>query len=110
MASSRRPAPRQHHRSTRDKLELLRPCVESVLARTDYRNVELLIVDNDSSEASTAAYLCELTKRSNVRVLPYAGANNFSAINNFAVGEAGGAYVCLSTTIPKWSSPPGSAK
>lgn len=80
---------------TKDKIELLRPCVEGVLERTDYSNLELLIVDNGSVEPRTAAYLDEVVKDPKVRLLTYPGPYNFSAINNFAVKHARGQYLCL---------------
>ena len=38
---------------TRDRLELLARCVESIAALTDYPNYEIVIVDNDSLEEAT---------------------------------------------------------
>jgi O-antigen biosynthesis protein len=81
--------------ATRDKLELLRPCLEGVLERTDYSNVEILIVDNGSVEQRTRAYLEEVSCRPNLRVLPFAEPFNFSAINNFAARQASGSFLCL---------------
>ena len=80
---------------TKDKLELLRPCVESVLEQTTYRNFEVLVVDNASIEARTAEYLTEIGKSPNVRVLVYPHRYNFSSINNFAAREARGRFLCL---------------
>lgn len=80
---------------TKDKVELLQPCIETVLARTDYQNFEILIVDNRSVEPATAAFLSKISKDSRIRVLDYAAPYNFSAINNFAVSVANGQYVCL---------------
>lgn len=80
---------------TKDKLELLRPCVETVLQRTDYPNFELVVVDNLSVEAATKAYLAELSGHPRVRVLEYAKPYNFSAINNFAASQASGTFLCL---------------
>ncbi|MGE3843536.1 MAG: glycosyltransferase [Vicinamibacterales bacterium] len=80
---------------TRDKVELLRGCVESILALTTYRNYEILVVDNDSTDPSTLAYLAELRSTERVRLLSCSGPFNFSRINNFAVGEARGAVVGL---------------
>ena len=80
---------------TRDKLELLRPCVESLLGRTDYPNFEMLVLDNASTEERTARYLEEIGKDPRVRVIPYDKPFNYSAINNFAVRHARGAYICL---------------
>ena len=80
---------------TRDRLDLLQPCIESVLEKTSYREFELLVVDNRSSEPATLAYLAEIGRHAQVRVLRYAQAFNFSAINNFAAAEARGDYLCL---------------
>lgn len=80
---------------TRDKLELLRPCVESLLHRTTYDNFELLIVDNGSVDPDTIRYLDELRANPKVRVLPYPLPYNYSAINNHAAREARGSYLCL---------------
>ena len=80
---------------TKDKLELLGPCVDGVLNRTSYGPLEVLIVDNGSVEPRTADYLARITKDPRVRVLPYPAPYNFSAINNFAAREATGAYLCL---------------
>ena len=80
---------------TKDKLELLEPCVAGVLNRTSYGPLEVLILDNGSVEPRTADYLARITKDPRVRVLPYPAPYNFSAINNFAVREAKGAYLCL---------------
>jgi GT2 family glycosyltransferase len=80
---------------TKDRVELLRPCVDSVLSRTDYQQFEILIVDNASVEKRTADYLASITNNSKVRVLPYPGTYNFSAINNAAARDARGTYLCL---------------
>jgi hypothetical protein len=80
---------------TRDELHHLHACVESVLSRSTYRNFELLVVDNQSSDAETLQYLRALEGRSQVRVLRYPQAFNFSAINNFATANALGEVLCL---------------
>src|SRR5262249_49351298 len=38
---------------TRDRADLLARCIEGVLHRTDYSNLEVLIVDNGSAEPAT---------------------------------------------------------
>jgi O-antigen biosynthesis protein len=80
---------------TRDGLDFLRPCVDSVLEKTTYREFELLVVDNQSSDPTTLAYLADISRRERVRVLRYDAAFNFSAINNFAMRAARGEFVCL---------------
>jgi len=75
---------------TRDRLDLLRPCVHGLLNRTDYAAMELIIVDNGSTETATLSYLNSLAEDSRVRVMSYDGEFNHSAINNRAAVEASG--------------------
>ena len=80
---------------TRDCFELLHTCVESLLGATDYQNVELVVVDNQSSEPRALAYLAALSSRERVRVLRYDAPFNYSAINNWAIGQCDGELVGL---------------
>lgn len=78
---------------TRNRLELLRACLEG-LERTDYPHLEVLVVDNDSDDPATLAHLDGL-KQKGYRVLHHPGKFNFSAINNSAAAQAGGEILCL---------------
>ncbi|MHA1539601.1 MAG: glycosyltransferase [Alphaproteobacteria bacterium] len=80
---------------TKDRVDLLQKAVEGLLEKTDYQNIELLIVDNGSKEDATKTYLKEIQKNKNVRVLSYNKIFNFSAINNFAAREAKGKILCF---------------
>jgi GT2 family glycosyltransferase len=80
---------------TRDKLGLLRPCIDSVRARTDYGRFEIIIVDNESVETRTAEYFAEIKADPRVRVISSPGPYNYSAINNFAARKSKGAFLCL---------------
>jgi GT2 family glycosyltransferase/2-polyprenyl-3-methyl-5-hydroxy-6-metoxy-1,4-benzoquinol methylase len=80
---------------TRDGYAVLERCVESVLAKTTYRRFEIVIVDNQTRDARTIAYLDGLARTGRARVLPYDHPFNYSAINNFAAREAGGDVLCL---------------
>ncbi len=80
---------------TRDRVHLLRTCVESILERTSYPNYEIVVLDNQSSEPDALAYLDNLSTHDRVRVLHYDEPFNFSAINNFAVAHCDGAIVGL---------------
>lgn len=80
---------------TRDKLELLRPCVETLIQRTSYRQFEVLVVDNRSSDPEALRYLARLNDHPQVKVLAYDEDYNFSAINNFAARYAAGNYLCM---------------
>lgn len=80
---------------TKDKVELLRACIDSVLRRTSYPCFEIVVVDNASVDPETIAYLDEIVAQPSVRVLSYNEPYNFSAINNFAVRHAEGTFLCL---------------
>ena len=75
---------------TRDRIDILRTCVDGVMNRTDYDNVELIIVDNDSTSDEAHTYFRSLESDPRIRILPFSGDFNYSAINNFAVRRAKG--------------------
>jgi len=78
----------------RDKPALLQACVDSILARTRYRNFEILCIDNGSVEEETQAVIARLCLRdSRVRVLRHDIPFNYSAINNFGAEEARGDHL-----------------
>lgn len=80
---------------TRDRVELLRACVDSILAHTAYPDYEILIVDNQSSDPATLAYLDAIATHGRIGVLRYDAPFNYSAINNWAVRQATGSVLCL---------------
>nr|WP_067295828.1 glycosyltransferase family 2 protein [Marinobacterium profundum] len=80
---------------TRDMLHFLKPCIESLLARTTWPDYEILIVDNQSTCRDTLTFMETVEIDDRVRILRYNQAFNFSAINNFAVEHAAGEVVCL---------------
>jgi GT2 family glycosyltransferase len=80
---------------TRDRHELLAGCVEGVLNRTDYPNIELIIADNESIEPQTLALFEELKVDPRVRIFRCPGPFNYSAINNAAAREASGEILVL---------------
>ncbi len=81
----------------RDKVPLLRACVESILQKTHYPHFEIILVSNSSKEAATFSYLAALKKRhSHIRIVEYNQPFNYSKINNWAVAEhAKGKYILL---------------
>ncbi|WP_341675864.1 glycosyltransferase family 2 protein [Niveibacterium sp. SC-1] len=82
---------------TRDGHDILRTCIESILAKTTYPNYEILIVDNQSTCPDTLAYIAELqaSHPERVRVLAYDAPFNYSAINNHAARHARGSILGL---------------
>lgn len=78
---------------TKDKVELLRKCVRSIIEKTNYENYEILIIDNNSQETKTKNFYAKIQEESSrVRVFEYNKPFNFSAINNFGASKAKGEY------------------
>lgn len=90
---------------TRDALPFLRRCVESLLNKTTWPDFELLVVDNQSRDPPTLAYLKQLTDDARVRLLHYDQPFNFSAINNYAARQARGEVLCLLNNDTEVRSP-----
>jgi len=80
---------------TRDRYSLLVKCINSILKNTDYKNYEIIILDNESTEQKILTYFEELKQFKNIRIIEYHHPFNFSAINNFGVSEAKGEVVAL---------------
>ena len=79
---------------TRDRMELLRQCVESLDTVTDYGPYEIIVVDNDSVEPATQEYLRTVAARG--RVVRCPGPFNFSRISNLGAAHArGSVYLFL---------------
>lgn len=94
---------------TRDKVDLLRPCVESVLGKTNYDNYELVIVDNQSQDGATHRFYESLKGNPRVRIIQYAWPFNFSMINNFAVRSTNAPHLLFlnndtEVMAPEWLS------
>ncbi|MEY2469334.1 MAG: hypothetical protein QOF21_2032 [Actinomycetota bacterium] len=63
---------------TRDRVELLRRCVDSVVNTTNYPDFEIVVIDNGSTDAETLAYLDAIPHR----VVRHPGPFNFSDLVN----------------------------
>ena len=68
---------------TRDRVEALRACIESIETKSSWRNVTITIVDNDSKNPETLQYLDGFRHR----VIQYPGAFNYSRIINTAARQ-----------------------
>lgn len=80
---------------TRDRLDLLAPCIEGLLDRTSYSDLEILIVDNQSVEPETLAYFQRIERDPRVTILQWNAPFDYSAINNRAVEQATGSIIAL---------------
>lgn len=80
---------------TRDGLDVLKPCIESLLKITDYNNYEIVVLDNGSCRQDTINFLNKISKDARITIVRDEGEFNYSRINNKAVVHATGEYVCL---------------
>ena len=72
---------------TKDRVELLKVAVDSILDKTSYSYFDILIVNNRSELSRTAEYLSNVTKTPSVRVLDFDHPYNYSKLNNWAVQQ-----------------------
>lgn len=80
---------------TRNGLDLLRRCVDSITRKTTYTNYEILIVDNGSDDPATLKYLKSISSQPNISVIRDDRPFNYSALNNGAVRVAKGEVIGL---------------
>lgn len=85
----------------------LRRCVESLLYINSYKNIEIIIVENNSKSDEIFAYYDELLREQSdrVKVVKWEGSFNYSAINNYGVGFAKGELLLLLNNDTKLIEP-----
>ena len=74
---------------TKDNGLLLRKCLRSIEYNTDYKNYEVIIIDNDSKKDETKEFLKSLP----YKVISFSDNFNFSKMNNIAVSNSSGEYL-----------------
>lgn len=80
---------------TKDKLDILKPCVESLLRTIREKDTtEIIIVDNASTDTATTEWLSQIQqeKKPKVRVQSYDAPFNWADINNQAVAKSDAGY------------------
>jgi GT2 family glycosyltransferase len=80
---------------TRNGLDLLRPCVDSILRRSTYPAFEIIIVDNGSDDPACLAWMQQAAKDPRISIRRDDRPFNFSALNNAAVADARGEFIAL---------------
>ncbi len=80
---------------TRDRVDLLSTCVDSILKLTRSVHYSLIVLDNGSSDADSLEYLSRIALDPRVRVIQHNVPFNYSAINNYAVAQGAGDVVVL---------------
>jgi glycosyltransferase involved in cell wall biosynthesis len=76
---------------TKDKVELLGPCIHGILSRSTWKNIEVIVLDNNSTEPETFSYFNQIQKEdARVRVVNCPIPFNWSRLNNIGAQEANG--------------------
>lgn len=93
---------------SKDHIEDLEVCISSILTTSTYKNFEIIVIENNSTEPKTFDYYNAITLRDNrIKVVYYEGDFNYSSINNFGAKSAKGDYFLLLNNdvkiiTPKW--------
>ena len=77
-----------------DHKDVLKTCIDSLFEVNTYRNIEIIVVENNSKKEETFKYYHELEKEhANVKIVYWKNDFNYSEINNFGVQFAQGDYL-----------------
>lgn len=79
----------------KDHVSDLKKCIESIISKTTYPNWEIIVIENNSTEAQTFQYYEEIKHDARIRVVEWAGPFNYSAINNYGAKYAKGEHILL---------------
>lgn len=77
---------------TRDHVDVLKTCIDSIVTKTTYPHYEILILNNGSSQTTSLHYFHEITS-DRIQVIDVDMPFNFSRINNYGVKFAKGEYL-----------------
>lgn len=80
---------------TKDNVELLSNCIDSIFQKSTYANYEFVIVDNGTTQKSALNYLDKMADQRRVTLLRQPGPFNYSALNNAGVAAASGEVLVL---------------
>ena len=79
---------------TKDQYRLLKTCIDGITLRTTYSPMEIIIVNNGSSESNAINFLNRLKYRSDVKILDDPSPFNYSRLINQGVAASTG-EICV---------------
>lgn len=91
----------------KDKSDLLKTCIDSILGKTTYNNYEIILISNNSTEEKTHTLLAKYKKNLKCRIFYWDNPFNYSAINNYGRRKSKGEYLVLlnndtEVITPEW--------
>lgn len=93
---------------SKDHVEDLDKCITSIEEKSTWKNFEIIVIENNSTEQDTFAYYDQIQLRyPNVQVVYWKKGFNYSAINNYGASFATGDYYVLMNNdieviTPQW--------
>lgn len=79
----------------KDKADILKVCLDSIIGKSTYQNYEIILINNNSELLETREYLETQIGEGKIKIYAYDEPFNYSAINNFAVKKAKGEVLLL---------------
>ncbi len=79
----------------KDEVATTRKCLDTVLKNTDYKQFEVILIDNWSLTAEASAFTAEAGKNKQVRVLRVEEVFNYSRLNNLAAAQTKAEFLLL---------------
>lgn len=87
--------------------ETLKTCLDSITKKTTYANYEIVIVENNSTDADLAQYYDTLRTDPHIKIAEWHHPFNYAALNNYAATQATGDLLLFlnndtSVITPDW--------
>ncbi|MFU8797685.1 MAG: glycosyltransferase family 2 protein, partial [Gammaproteobacteria bacterium] len=91
---------------TRNRCNLLKKCIDSI-QKSDYKNIEIIIIDNGSDQPADLNYLKTISNKSNIKVISIDLPFNYARLNNMAVKHVSGDVLLflnndIEAIAPRW--------
>lgn len=80
---------------SKDHSDDLDKCLKSIFKKSTYKNFEIIIVENNSTDKKTLEYYDSLKLYENIQVVKWENEFNYPAINNYGISVAKGEYYLL---------------
>ena len=80
---------------SKNAVNLLRKCINSIHAHTQYPNFDIIVIDNASGDPDALAYLNAESAAGKLKVVPYDKPFNHSDMNNIAVAHTDAELILL---------------